>query len=105
MVALAESGEFLALKHLSEELVAIDVVNVQDEFSREHKALFNGSRTLKEIVEKMEQQIISQSLLRNKWNYTKTAKELGLSRVGLANKIRRYNLEQALISAKTAGGR
>jgi two-component system response regulator HupR/HoxA len=105
MVALAENGEFLALKHLSEELVAIDVANVHDEFSREHKALFNGNGTLKEIVEKMETQIVSQSLLRNKWNYTKTAKELGLSRVGLANKIKRYNLEQTLTSAKYAGGK
>ena len=102
MVALAESGEFLALKHLSDELVAIDVVNVHDEFSREQKALFNGKGNLKEIVEKMERQIVSQSLLRNKWNYTKTAKDLGLSRVGLANKIKRYNLEQSLTSAKSA---
>lgn len=102
MVALAENGEFLALKHLSEELVAVDVVNVQDEFSRQHKAILDGNGTLKEIVEKMERQIVSQSLLRNKWNYTKTAKDLGLSRVGLANKIKRYNLEQSLTSAKSA---
>jgi two-component system response regulator HupR/HoxA len=101
MVALAENGEFLALKHLSEELAAVEVTTTPGQFSREYKAFQNNSGTLKEIVEKMESEMVSQVLLRNRWNYSKSAKELGLSRVGLANKIKRYNLEQALtVSSK-----
>ncbi|CAN5222044.1 sigma-54 dependent transcriptional regulator [soil metagenome] len=96
MVALAENGEFLALKHLSEELAAIEINSIQDEFSRENKELFDGNGTLKDVVERMERQIVSKSLVRNKWNYSKAARELGLSRVGLANKIKRYKIEQML---------
>ncbi len=103
MVALAEDGEFLAIKHLSEELANIEVTRIQDEFSREHNALLESGGNLKDVVEKMERQLVSNSLLRNKWNYTKVAKELGLSRVGLANKIKRYKIEHSL--AKSAVGK
>ena len=48
--------------------------------------------------------MVAQALLRHKWNYTRVARELGLSRVGLANKIKRYKLEQPLTLAKSAGG-
>jgi two-component system response regulator HupR/HoxA len=103
MVALAENGEFLALKHLSDELAAIEITSVQNEFSNEHKEFFESKGTLKEVVEKMEQQLVAKSLVRNKWNYSKVARELGLSRVGLANKIKRYKIEQTL--SKSAGGK
>lgn len=97
MVALADNGEFLALKHLSDELAAIEVSRFRDEFNNGNvnNGIANG-KTLKETVESMERQIVSQALVRNKWNYTKVAKELGLSRVGLANKIRRYEIETSL---------
>ncbi len=105
MVALAENGEFLELKHLSAELAAIELPAAGDEFRRQQNILLSGNGTLKEVIEKMESQVVSQSLLRNKWNYSKTAKELGLSRVGLANKIKRYNLEQTLTKMKAVGGK
>lgn len=103
MIALAEDGEFLSLKHLSEELAAIEITTVQNEFSNESNLLMNGG-TLKEKVENVERHLVSKSLLKNKWNYTKVAKELGLSRVGLANKIKRYNIEQTLTRTKSVGG-
>ncbi len=102
MVALAENGEFLAMKHLSEELANVAISVGSGEFSREYRRFSNGSETLKEIVEKMESELVAQVLLSNKWNYTKSAKQLGLSRVGLANKIKRYNLEHTL--SKSVGG-
>lgn len=104
MVALAENGEFLALKHLSEELANVKVSAGSGEFNREYRAFSDGSGTLKEIVERLERELVAQVLLNNKWNYTKSAKQLGLSRVGLANKIKRYNLEQALQAKSFAGG-
>jgi two-component system, NtrC family, response regulator HupR/HoxA len=33
-------------------------------------------------------------LLRHRWNQSRAANELGLSRVGLANKIKRYGLNE-----------
>ena len=105
MVALAEDGEFLALKHLSDELAAIEVARFKNEFHRENNSFLESGGTLKAEVEKIEQHLVSQALLRNKWNYTKVAKELGLSRVGLANKIKRYKIEQTLSLSKSTGGR
>ena len=102
MVAMAEDGEFLAIKHLSDEIASIEVKPMPDEFSRESNRILKSGDSLKNIVEKIERQIVSQALLRNKWNYTKVAKELGLSRVGLANKIKRYEIAQGL--SKSVGG-
>ena len=52
-----------------------------------------GKHTLKEKVESLEAHFVSQSLLRHKWNHSRAARELGISRVGLANKIKRYRLD------------
>ncbi len=49
--------------------------------------------SLKERVDSLEARIITETLIRNHWNKTKTAEELGLSRVGLRNKLERYNIE------------
>ena len=52
-------------------------------------------KNLKEMVEALEQQMIQAVLTRNRWNQSRTASELGLSRAGLSNKIKRYGLESA----------
>jgi len=102
MVALAENGEFLSVKHLSDELAAIDGSIASGELSFDQRTL-NGGGTLKETVERIERQLVSQALIRNKWNHSKAARELGLSRVGLTNKVKRYNLEHTMTLAKRAG--
>ena len=48
---------------------------------------------LREKVEMLEGRIIRETLIRLRWNRTKAAEELGLSRVGLRNKLRRYGME------------
>ena len=50
--------------------------------------------SLKDQVESLEKQIVGRALTRHRWNQSRAANELGLSRVGLANKIKRYNLTQ-----------
>jgi two-component system response regulator HupR/HoxA len=50
-------------------------------------------KTLKTRVQDFEKRIIRKVIWRNKWNRSATAKELGLSRLGLANKLKRYGLE------------
>lgn len=52
----------------------------------------NGS--LKERVEAMEARILRETLIRLRWNKSRAAKELGLSRVGLRGKLERYGLEK-----------
>jgi len=50
--------------------------------------------TLKDKVENVEKQVVDEALRRHRWNQSRAAKELGLSRVGLANKIKRYELDR-----------
>ncbi|GGB78670.1 hydrogenase transcriptional regulatory protein HoxA [Marinobacterium zhoushanense] len=50
------------------------------------------SGTLKERVEQLEKQILRETLIRHRWNKSRAAEELGLSRVGLRAKIERYEL-------------
>jgi len=38
--------------------------------------------------------IIKETLVRHRWNKTRAAEELGLSRVGLRSKLERYGLER-----------
>lgn len=54
----------------------------------------NLQGTLKERVEALEIRILKESLIRNRWNKSQAAKELGLSRVGLRSKLERYGLEK-----------
>jgi transcriptional regulator with GAF, ATPase, and Fis domain len=51
---------------------------------------FSSSRT----VQALETHLVTQSLLPHRWNHSRAARELGLSRVGLANKIKRYGLDR-----------
>ncbi|WP_299022909.1 sigma-54 dependent transcriptional regulator [uncultured Tepidimonas sp.] len=52
-----------------------------------------GSGTLSERLEVVEAMILRDALLRHRWNKTRTAAELGLSRVGLRAKMRRFGLD------------
>jgi two-component system response regulator HupR/HoxA len=55
-------------------------------------AALDGS--LRERVESVEARIIRECLIRHRWNKSRAAKELGLSRVGLRAKLERYGLEK-----------
>jgi two-component system response regulator HupR/HoxA len=52
------------------------------------------SGSLKERVEALEARILRETLIRLRWNKSRAAKELGLSRVGLRSKLERYGLEK-----------
>ncbi|MEM6935886.1 MAG: sigma 54-interacting transcriptional regulator, partial [Pseudomonadota bacterium] len=53
-----------------------------------------GEGTLKSRIESIEVRILRESLIRNRWNKSRAARELGLSRVGLRSKLERYGLEK-----------
>lgn len=50
--------------------------------------------TLKDRIEVMEARILRETLTRLKWNKSRAAEELGLSRVGLRSKLDRYGVQQ-----------
>jgi two-component system response regulator HupR/HoxA len=89
MVALAKDGEYLTRRHLSPALAKLRVSPSNDRLG-----LPAEGKTLKEMVESLEGQLVLKVLEKSRWNQSKAARELGLSRVGLANKIRRYALTE-----------
>lgn len=88
MIALAEEGEFLTTRHLSPEVARASLADVRNE---DPLAALSGN-SLKEKVEALELRLVRGTLDRCHWNHSKAARELGLSRVGLSNKIRRYQI-------------
>lgn len=88
MVAVAEQGGYIALRHLSDRISRTPI--------NENGAggFVPTGETLKDMVESLERAILIQSLDRGQWNQSRVAQDLGLSRVGLANKIRRYALNR-----------
>ncbi|MEX3010556.1 sigma-54-dependent transcriptional regulator [Hoeflea sp. TYP-13] len=61
--------------------------------------------TLRDRIGALESRIIRETLIRNRWNKSKAAAELGLSRVGLRAKLERYGLGKVkpLPTRKVAG--
>ncbi|MDU8945442.1 sigma-54-dependent transcriptional regulator [Ovoidimarina sediminis] len=56
--------------------------------------------TLKDRVEMMEMRILRETMTRMKWNKSRAAAELGLSRVGLRAKLDRYGIEPHAATAE-----
>jgi two-component system response regulator HupR/HoxA len=89
MLVMAEGDQ------LGAELLSPRVLHAIPEASEEDlplTGLLEG--TLKERVELLEARILKETLIRNRWNKSRAAKELGLSRVGLRSKLERYGLEK-----------
>lgn len=56
--------------------------------------LLAGEGSLRDRIEAMEARILRETLTRLKWNKSRAADELGLSRVGLRSKLDRYGVTQ-----------
>lgn len=54
-----------------------------------------GGGTLQQRLESLEARVLRETLIRHRWNKTRAAQELGLSRVGLRSKLERHGLEPA----------
>ncbi len=61
-----------------------------------------GSGSLKQRVERLESIILRETLIRHRWNKSHAANELGLSRVGLRNKLDRYGLDPQRTGSESA---
>jgi len=67
---------------------------VPDEMRQDMKLITTSSQgNLKNRIELLEAHILKETLVRHRWNKTRSAEELGLSRVGLRSKLERYDLE------------
>lgn len=91
MVALAD-GKKLGADLMSARVLRTPVGEAQAE---ELAWLAGLSGGLKERMDQLEMQVLKEALIRHRWNKSKSARELGLSRVGLRNKLVRYGLEPA----------
>ncbi|PWR23109.1 sigma-54 dependent transcriptional regulator [Zavarzinia compransoris] len=89
LVALTRDGEYLTTRHLSPAI--LDVVPKPP---RSADGFVPEGETLKDKVEALEKHAVQETLARLRWNQKRAAEELGLSRVGLANKIKRYGLTE-----------
>ena len=87
MIAITENNAFITEESLSPHIAVLE----PDMSIEQHDTYLDGM-TLKQKVEQMEARIIEQTLKRLRWNRSRAAAELGLSRVGLSNKIKRYNI-------------
>ena len=59
---------------------------------RSAEAVLTADGTLKDRVELIEMRILRETLTRHRWNKSRAAGELGLSRVGLRAKLERYGI-------------
>src|SRR5215469_1525116 len=89
MVALAADGEYLTTQNMSPSLGSL----VPRKAASPWDGLAPNGTTLKDKVEDLEKHVLGEALARHRWNQSRAAAELGLSRVGLANKIKRYGLD------------
>lgn len=80
---------------LGSQFLSPRVVMAAPEEDEDQLAMLTGFEgSLKERIESLEARILHETLIRHRWNKSKAAKELGLSRVGLRGKLERYGLEK-----------
>ena len=90
MVVLAD-GECLGADLFSPRVVLAAGEAAEE---RELSLLAGLDGGLKERMEQLEARVIKEALVRHRWNKTRAADELGLSRVGLRSKLSRYGLKE-----------
>lgn len=82
--------------YLEANVVSAQVLRATPEEYRQDMRLLTDDLqgTLKDRVEQLEARILKEVLTRHRWNKSRAAEELGLSRVGLRSKLERYELER-----------
>ncbi|MHC4779592.1 MAG: sigma 54-interacting transcriptional regulator [Planctomycetota bacterium] len=103
LVAFDWPGNVRELENEIRRMVALAVGDIDEKVLSPHIQASSRARaaahplgsthTLKEVVEEVERKMIMETLTQTKWNKTKAAEILGLSRLGLRKKIERYGLE------------
>jgi len=92
MVTFVGNGSNITVEYVSREIHEVD-----------HIQRYGGSQDgspLKMKVAGLERDLILEALKKNKWNKSRTATSLGLSRKGLDKKIQRYGLDRRVKQGK-----
>jgi two-component system response regulator HupR/HoxA len=89
-----ELGPELISRHILQADPSVSMQNAPGEAE-----MLAAEGTLKDRVESIEARILRETLTRLKWNKSRAAEELGLSRVGLRSKLDRYGVQQPSKSA------
>jgi two-component system response regulator HupR/HoxA len=79
---------------LGAELLSPRILRAMPDDDRQSPLLNDLQGDLKQRIETLEASILKETLIRHRWNKSRAAKELGLSRVGLRSKLERYGLEK-----------
>jgi len=90
MLALSDSAR-LGADLLAPRILRTPAVDQQED---ELLLLVGVDGGLKERMDALEARVVKETMIRQRWNKSKAAAELGLSRVGLRNKLVRYGLER-----------
>ncbi len=103
MLVLGPEGRELGADLLSRHILRADPADPDEQ---DDEAIAGIEGTLKDRIEMLESRIIRETLIRHRWNKSRAARELGLSRVGLRSKLERYGLENVkpLPAARRAAG-
>ena len=88
----AAASQIAASSQTLAEGASEQAASVEDEPELRMLSGINGS--LKDRLEMLEARVLKEAMVRHRWNKTRVADELGLSRVGLRAKLTRYGLER-----------
>ena len=91
LLVMGPEGGVIGAEHLSRHILQ---ASPSGDAAKPDLTIANLEGTLRERIEILEACILRESLIRHRWNKSKAAKELGLSRVGLRAKLERYGLEK-----------
>ncbi|MCB1482206.1 MAG: sigma-54-dependent Fis family transcriptional regulator [Rhodobiaceae bacterium] len=90
LLVMAPDGKEIGADLLSRHILRATPASEEDD---EIDILAGYDGTLKDRISALESRIIRETLIRHRWNKSRAARELGLSRVGLRSKLERYGLE------------
>jgi two-component system response regulator HupR/HoxA len=85
------TGDSLSAANIAPRILRAAPVGAETDPAAEAALCIEG--TLKDRVERMEARILRETLTRLRWNKSRAAEELGLSRVGLRAKLDRYGID------------
>ncbi len=94
LLIMGPEGGLIGAEHLSRRILRASEAAPGQSTPERELSLAGLEGTLRERIECLEAGILRESLIRNRWNKSRAAKELGLSRVGLRAKLERYGLEK-----------
>jgi two-component system, NtrC family, response regulator HupR/HoxA len=94
MLALCP-GRLIGAELLSPHILRTPIGECRDDGQEDELSFLVGTEgSLKERMEQLEMRVVKETLIRHRWNKSRAAAELGLSRVGLRSKLDRYGLEK-----------